>query len=58
MILAQATNLLKATLIDSDAIEIFSNNINTRFPDYAEVSGYNHLKTVLRLHEKFKRTRW
>ena len=44
--------ITKPLVIDSEAIEIFSNKINTRFPDYAEVSGYNHLRDSVKIAMK------
>ncbi len=47
--------ITKPLIIDSRSIEIFSSRINSRFSDYAEVSGYNHFKDSLKIAMQYVR---
>ncbi len=42
----------KPLLIDKDEVKIFSDKINSRFTNYAEVSGYNHFKDSVKIAMK------
>ena len=44
--------ITKPLVIDSKAVGIFSTKINSRFPDYAEVSGYNHFRDSVKIAMK------
>ena len=44
--------ITKPLVIDSKAVGIFSTKINSRFPDYAEVSGYNHFRDSVKITMK------
>jgi len=44
--------ITRPLIIDSNAAGIFSTNINSRFTDYAEVSGYNYFRDSVKIAMK------